>query len=204
MVDRGLKIHVTSDLAPPPPVRRQANAANRQAATLLQAAKLLRELQKRMAERRQEASGAAGSLLPRREPFRVGVSGPPGAGKSSLIETLGCAMLDAGERVAVLAIDPSSQVGHGKGDANTCMGCRGSPCARTGSACLAWLGLAWLGLAWPPPCNLMAWISLNAADQRWFHSGRQNTHATAERQHRRLCAAQPCTGHLGRGVEGHL
>jgi len=37
------------------------------------------------------------------------VSGPPGAGKSSLIETLGCAMHAAGERVAVLAIDPSSR-----------------------------------------------------------------------------------------------
>ena len=40
--------------------------------------------------------------------FRIGVSGPPGAGKSTLIESLGCAMLDAGEKVAVLAIDPSS------------------------------------------------------------------------------------------------
>jgi len=40
--------------------------------------------------------------------LRVGISGPPGAGKSSLIEALGCALVNAGEKVAVLAIDPSS------------------------------------------------------------------------------------------------
>lgn len=38
----------------------------------------------------------------------MGVSGPPGAGKSSLMEALGCALVEAGEKVAVLAIDPSS------------------------------------------------------------------------------------------------
>jgi Methylmalonyl Co-A mutase-associated GTPase MeaB len=41
--------------------------------------------------------------------LRVGVTGPPGVGKSSLIEALGCAMVGAAERVAVLAIDPSSE-----------------------------------------------------------------------------------------------
>jgi LAO/AO transport system kinase len=40
---------------------------------------------------------------------RIGVSGPPGAGKSTLIETLGMAMTEAGHRVAVLAVDPSSR-----------------------------------------------------------------------------------------------
>ncbi|PRW61519.1 Methylmalonic aciduria type A mitochondrial [Chlorella sorokiniana] len=81
----------------------------------LQAAKLLRELQRRVAERRAAsvAAAAAAAQLPGPEPFRVGVSGPPGAGKSSLIETLGCAMLEAGDRVAVLAIDPSSQASGG-------------------------------------------------------------------------------------------
>jgi len=38
----------------------------------------------------------------------VGVSGPPGAGKSSLIETWGCYLADHGSKVAVLAVDPSS------------------------------------------------------------------------------------------------
>jgi LAO/AO transport system kinase len=50
---------------------------------------------------------------PRVDAFRIGVSGPPGAGKSSLIETLGCALVDAGERVAVLAVDPSSDASGG-------------------------------------------------------------------------------------------
>jgi LAO/AO transport system kinase len=39
---------------------------------------------------------------------RVGVSGAPGSGKSTFIEALGCSLVDAGHRVAVLAVDPSS------------------------------------------------------------------------------------------------
>jgi LAO/AO transport system kinase len=39
---------------------------------------------------------------------RVGVSGVPGAGKSTFLEAMGGRLLDAGHRVAVLAIDPSS------------------------------------------------------------------------------------------------
>lgn len=41
--------------------------------------------------------------------LRVGVTGVPGAGKSTLLDALGRAALSAGERVAVLAIDPSSR-----------------------------------------------------------------------------------------------
>jgi LAO/AO transport system kinase len=40
--------------------------------------------------------------------MRVGVSGTPGVGKSTLIERLGNDLLDAGHRLAVLAVDPSS------------------------------------------------------------------------------------------------
>lgn len=39
---------------------------------------------------------------------RIGISGAPGVGKSTLIEQLGLALIAAGHRVAVLAIDPSS------------------------------------------------------------------------------------------------
>jgi LAO/AO transport system kinase len=42
--------------------------------------------------------------------IRIGISGVPGAGKSTLIETLGMHLLALGHRVAVLAIDPSSPV----------------------------------------------------------------------------------------------
>jgi LAO/AO transport system kinase len=41
---------------------------------------------------------------------RVGITGPPGVGKSSFIETLGLHLIEKGHRVAVLAVDPSSPV----------------------------------------------------------------------------------------------
>ncbi len=44
---------------------------------------------------------------------RVGVTGPPGAGKSSLIDALGSQLCERGQRVAVLAVDPSSAVSGG-------------------------------------------------------------------------------------------
>jgi LAO/AO transport system kinase len=40
---------------------------------------------------------------------RIGVSGVPGVGKSTLIDTLGLHLTAAGHHVAVLAVDPSSQ-----------------------------------------------------------------------------------------------
>jgi LAO/AO transport system kinase len=50
-------------------------------------------------------------IMPRTgKSIRVGVTGFPGAGKSTLIEALGCNLTAQGHRVAVLAIDPSSQV----------------------------------------------------------------------------------------------
>ncbi len=44
---------------------------------------------------------------------RIGISGPPGAGKSTLIDHFGDYLCKMGHRVAVLAIDPSSQVSGG-------------------------------------------------------------------------------------------
>jgi LAO/AO transport system kinase len=41
--------------------------------------------------------------------MRVGVSGPPGVGKSSLLESLGMHLLELGRRPFVLVVDPSSQ-----------------------------------------------------------------------------------------------
>ncbi len=39
---------------------------------------------------------------------RVGITGVPGAGKSTLIDALGVKLIEAGHKVAVLAVDPSS------------------------------------------------------------------------------------------------
>ena len=42
--------------------------------------------------------------------IRVGITGPPGVGKSTFIEELGLRLVERGKRVAVLAVDPSSPV----------------------------------------------------------------------------------------------
>ena len=45
--------------------------------------------------------------------FRLGLSGVPGVGKSTFIESLGLYLIGKGHRVAVLAVDPSSSVSGG-------------------------------------------------------------------------------------------
>ncbi len=40
--------------------------------------------------------------------LRIGITGTPGVGKSSFIERFGLMLIEAGKRVAVLAVDPSS------------------------------------------------------------------------------------------------
>jgi LAO/AO transport system kinase len=45
--------------------------------------------------------------------LRIGISGVPGVGKSTFIESLGLALIAAGHRVAVLAVDPSSSLSGG-------------------------------------------------------------------------------------------
>lgn len=54
------------------------------------------------------------TLAPHRgEAIRIGVSGAPGVGKSTFIETFGRHVIEDGHRVAVLAVDPSSSVSGG-------------------------------------------------------------------------------------------
>ena len=64
------------------------------------------------AERHQDkAQEMLTRLLPHAgQTIRVGFTGVPGSGKSSLIETLGLKLCDRGHRLAVLAVDPSSSV----------------------------------------------------------------------------------------------
>ena len=50
-------------------------------------------------------------LLPHTgQAIRVGITGAPGAGKSTLIEALGMHLIEQGHKVAVLAIDPTSSL----------------------------------------------------------------------------------------------
>lgn len=54
------------------------------------------------------------SALPRKnDTLRVGISGVPGVGKSTFIESLGNYLINAGHKVAVLAVDPSSPTSGG-------------------------------------------------------------------------------------------
>lgn len=45
--------------------------------------------------------------------IRIGISGVPGAGKSTMIEALGLYLIEQGHKVAVLTVDPSSSVTKG-------------------------------------------------------------------------------------------
>jgi LAO/AO transport system kinase len=85
-----------------PAVRRRAMA---KAITLLESTR---------ADHRAAADGLLTALLPHTGgSFRLGISGVPGVGKSTFIETLGLFLIGHGLKVAVLAIDPSSTVSGG-------------------------------------------------------------------------------------------
>ncbi len=45
--------------------------------------------------------------------IRIGITGVPGVGKSTFIESFGSYLVKQGKKVAVLAVDPSSTVSHG-------------------------------------------------------------------------------------------
>ncbi len=60
------------------------------------------------ADHRAQATELLAALGTRREALRIGLSGTPGVGKSTFIETFGLMLTALGKRVAVLAVDPSS------------------------------------------------------------------------------------------------
>ena len=66
------------------------------------------------ADHRDQAEELLAALLPAAgSTVRLGISGAPGVGKSTFIEAFGLAVIGAGHRVAVLAVDPSSKRGGG-------------------------------------------------------------------------------------------
>ena len=60
------------------------------------------------------ARALLGQLTPHSgQSVRIGITGVPGAGKSTFIDSFGCMLTGRGKRVAVLAIDPSSHLSGG-------------------------------------------------------------------------------------------
>jgi len=86
-------------------IRRGERVALARAITLVESSR---------AEDRARAAVLLDALLPERDDTtRVAISGPPGAGKSTLIEALGQEVMARGQRIAVLAIDPTSSISGG-------------------------------------------------------------------------------------------
>ncbi|MEQ1804898.1 MAG: methylmalonyl Co-A mutase-associated GTPase MeaB [Burkholderiaceae bacterium] len=95
----------TSDQALYDGVRRGERRALAKAITLLESTR---------ADHRLRADALLGALLPfTAKSLRLGITGVPGVGKSTFIEALGLFLIDAGNRVAVLAVDPSSSISGG-------------------------------------------------------------------------------------------
>lgn len=77
-------------------------------------AKTITLIESTRADHQQRAQKVISALLPHTgNAIRVGISGVPGAGKSTFIEALGNYLIDQGHHLAVLAVDPSSSVSGG-------------------------------------------------------------------------------------------
>lgn len=77
-------------------------------------AKAITLLESTRADHAAQGQAVLEALVPRTgRAVRLGITGPPGVGKSSFIEALGLQRIAAGDRVAVLAVDPTSPVSGG-------------------------------------------------------------------------------------------
>ena len=87
----------------PQKIARQIEQGNRrvlaQAITLVESAH---------STHRAQAVELLAALRSNRQAIRIGLSGTPGVGKSTFIESFGLQLVESGLRVAVLAVDPSS------------------------------------------------------------------------------------------------
>jgi LAO/AO transport system kinase len=71
-------------------------------------------VESRRPDHRGQAEKLIDLVLPKTgKSIRLGISGPPGVGKSTFIEAFGMHLIDSGHKVAVLAIDPSSKISGG-------------------------------------------------------------------------------------------
>jgi LAO/AO transport system kinase len=77
-------------------------------------AKAITLIESTRADHQQRAQKVLTALLPQTgNAVRIGISGVPGAGKSTFIEVLGVWLIEQGKKLAVLAVDPSSSVSGG-------------------------------------------------------------------------------------------
>jgi LAO/AO transport system kinase len=77
-------------------------------------AKAITLVESARADHRRDAQAVLERLLPRTgNAVRVGITGVPGVGKSTFIEVFGLSLVRAGNRVAVLAVDPTSSLSGG-------------------------------------------------------------------------------------------
>ena len=88
------------------PARLAAAVRERERSAIAQAVTLV---ESRREDHRAAAERLLAALLPHTGgAIRVGITGAPGVGKSTFIDTLGRDLIGRGHRVAVLAVDPSS------------------------------------------------------------------------------------------------
>ncbi|KAF9374471.1 hypothetical protein CPB97_012077 [Podila verticillata] len=80
-------------------LEREATLASQQSTTLANSTPSLSK---------DASTDAKDQLLRLGKSFRIGLSGPPGVGKSTFIESFGMYLVSKGHRVSVLAVDPSS------------------------------------------------------------------------------------------------
>ncbi len=72
-------------------------------------AKAITLVESSKAEHREEAHKLLEEILPHTgNSYRIGITGTPGVGKSTFIETFGEYLISLGKKVAVLAVDPTS------------------------------------------------------------------------------------------------
>jgi LAO/AO transport system kinase len=101
--------------ARPPTSRRHAASPAETAAAIRQGdrralARAITLIESTRADHRARAEELLAKLLPHTgNSIRIGISGVPGVGKSTFIEAFGLHVIGQGHKVAVLAVDPSSQ-----------------------------------------------------------------------------------------------
>src|SRR5690242_2919907 len=95
-------------ISSPPDVAHLAQAIGTGDRTMLSRAITL--VESKRADHRRAAAALTQALLPATgKAVRVGITGAPGVGKSTLIDALGSLLTRGGRKVAVLAVDPSSR-----------------------------------------------------------------------------------------------